>query len=359
MNKVMSKYLSRKIKFISVFAMFAIVFVNAYNYEKPLTPVSTIESGFNFFQMTEYFFSNGLFTFAVPLFFIISGFLFFLKYENTVKGYFNKLIKRCYPLLVPYVAWAIISGAAILILNNFGKFRFITFFKENLVPLDRCFIYLIKPPAFQLWFLRQLMLFAVLSPIIYLLVKYTKSLILIPFGILWICDVNFIISSQGLFFFSIGAAFAIFGKARNVTRRDNTPLAICFCTAWLLLSFSLTMLAAGKSNLWILMQIVYKLNEAVGVVGIWFMFDHIVKLITHKKGMLLASSHLFFVFALHEPLLHISNQMALIPDNSHSSHLILYICLPISVISVCIIISMMMRKVLRPLHSVLTGGRNN
>lgn len=357
MNKVMSKYLSRKLKFISVFAMFAIVFVNAYNYKEPLTPVSKID--FNFFQMCEYFFSNGLFSFAVPLFFIISGFLFFLKYENTFNGYIKKIAKRSYPLLIPYVAWSVISGAAVLILSRYENFKDIPFIKEHTVDLSRCYVYLIKPPAFQLWFLQQIMLFTVLSPLIYLLVKYTRSLILIPIGALWMLNLDFVVSSQGLFFFSAGAALAIFGKARNVTRRENKPYAVLFSLAWLLLSLSLTFLASSKDDCKTLMLIIYKLNEAVGVMGIWFVFDQIVKLINHKKGMLLASAHLFFVFALHEPLLHISNQMALIPDNSHSSHLILYICLPISVISVCIILSMMIRKLIKPVHSVLTGGRNS
>ncbi len=359
MSKSMSKYLSRKIKFISVFAMFSIVFVNAYNYSEPLTPTSHIKYGFNFFPMFEYFFSNGLFSFAVPMFFIFSGFLFFLKYQNTRFCYLSKLKKRGYTLLIPYVLWSVISGAAILILNQFDNFKNLPFFKENAVDISRCYIYLIKPPAFQLWFFRQLMLLAVLSPLIYILIKYTKAFILIPFGILWAFNLSYIIDTSGLFFFSIGAAFAIFGKARNVTRRDNKGISALLCAAWLLLSASLMLLAASKSSLKPLMMAIYKLNEVVGIAALWFVFDHIVKLINHKKGMLLASAHLFFVYALHEPLLDISNQLALIPDNSHSSHFVLYICLPISVIAMCVILSMMIRKLFRPLHSVLTGGRNN
>lgn len=359
MNKIMSKYLSRKIKFISVFAMFAIVFVHAYNYKEPLSPTATIKYGFNPFPMFEYFFSNGLFTFAVPLFFIISGFLLFIKYQNTLSGYLHIIQKRSYSLLVPYVAWSIISGAAVFILNNYDNFKRISFIKENAVPLDRCFVYLIKPPAFQLWFLQQIMLLVVLAPIIYVLVKYTRGFILIPFGVLWALNLDFVINTQGLFFFSVGAAFAIFGKARNVTRRENRLMTVLVCAAWLLLSISLTLLAAAESEMRVLMHIIYKLNEIVGIVGIWFVFDHIVKRINHKKGMLLASAHLFFVYALHEPLLHISNQLALIPDSSHSGHFVLYICLPISIISICIIFSMMIRKIMRPIHSLLTGGRNN
>lgn len=359
MKKGMTKYLSRKIKFISVFAMVAVVFVNAYNYKEPLTPTSIIKYGFNPFAMFEYFFSNGLFSFSVPMFFAISGFLFFVKYKNTVQGYTHMIQKRAYSLLVPYIAWAIISGAAILILSNFEPFNTIPFIKENTVELQRCYVYLIKPPAFQFWFFRQLMLFAVLSPLIFVLIKYTKGFILIGFGALWFLGLDYIISSTGLLYFSIGAAFAIFGMADKVRKRGSITLTIVSCAVWLGLSVTLTLLAASKCENKLIMLTVYKLNELAGMVGLWFVFDHFVKLIRHKKGLLLASAHLFFVFALHEPLLHISYQTALIPDNSHSGHAILYLCLPVSIIALCIVISMMVRKLLKPVHSLLTGGRNH
>ena len=357
MSKPLSKYLSRKIKFVSVFAMFAIVFVNSYNYgDGFLKPYSPTSQGFDPAEMFEYFFSNGLFAFAVPIFFIFSGFLLFIKYENTVKGYFDRMQKRIFPLLVPYVIWAIISGLAVIILSDFKNFKDIQFIKDNVLGFDKFYMYLINPPAFQLWFLRQVMLLTVLAPILYFLIKYTKAFILIPFGAIWFLNLDYIVNSQALFYFSVGAAFAILGKWRNFTKRDNRIPAAIFAGLWIILSF-VNMYTAAMTKNTTTINIVHKFTEAVGVCGMWLVFDHIVKYLVTKKGMLLASAHLFFVFALHEPLLHISYQMALIPDDSGISHFVLYICLPISVIAVCTIFSMMFRKVLRPVHKLLTGGR--
>lgn len=358
MSKPMSKYLSRKIKFVSVFAMFAIVFVNSYNYGNGfLRPDSPTRHGLDPAEMFEYFFSNGMFAFAVPIFFIFSGFLLFIKYENTVSGYFNKIQKRIFPLLVPYVIWAVISGAAVVILSNFKNFKDISFIKGNLYSLDKLYMYLINPPAFQLWFLRQVMLLTVLAPLLYVLIKYTKAFILIPFGALWLFNFDFIINSQALFYFSIGAAFAILGKWRDFARKDNRIPAAIFAVLWIGASFANMYLAALTKNT-VAINIVHKITEVVGICGMWLVFDHIVKYIASKKGMLLASAHLFFVFVLHEPLLHISYQMALIPDNTGMSHFVLYICLPISIIAVCMIVSMVLRKIARPVHKILTGGRS-
>ncbi len=359
MSKPMSKYLSRKIKFVSVLAMFAIVFVNSYNYSNgALRPDSLITTGYNAAEMFEYFFSNGLFSFAVPMFFIFSGFLLFINYENTVQGYFNKMQKRIFPLLVPYVAWALLSGLAIIILSNFEHFNNLAFIKENNLGFEKFYMYLIKPPAYQLWFLRQVMLLTILAPVIYVLVKYTKALILIPFGALWFFNINFVLQSEALLFFSIGASLAIFGKWRIFTKRDNRLQAAIFALVWIALSLLQMYLAALTKNT-ILVNIVHKFTQAAGIAGMWLVFDHIVRYISTMKGLLLAAAHLFFVFALHEPLLRISYELAIIPDSSDGSHFILYICLPISIIAVCMIISMVIRKLLRPVHKVLTGGRNN
>ncbi len=359
MSKPMSKYLSRKIKFVSVLAMFAIVFVNSYNYGNgTLKPDSLVTKGYNAAEMFEYFFSNGLFSFAVPMFFIFSGFLLFINYENSVQGYLTKIQKRIFPLLVPYVLWALLSGLAIIILSNFDNFKNLAFIKENNLGLDKFYLYLIKPPAFQLWFLRQVMLLTVLAPVIFLLVKYTKAFILIPFGALWFFNINFIIQSEALLFFAIGASFAILGKWRNFTKRNNRIQAVIFALIWISLSLSQMYLATFTKNT-VLINIVHKFTQLAGIAGMWLVFDHIVKYISTMKGLLLAAAHLFFVFALHEPLLRISYELAIIPDSTDASHFVLYICLPISIIAVCMILSMVIRKIIRPVHNLLTGGRNS
>jgi hypothetical protein len=106
------------------------------------------------------------------------------------------------------------------------------------------------------------------------------------------------------------------------------------------------------------MVVVCKINELVGIGAMWMIFDHIVKRIINKKILLLMTGHLFFIYALHEPLLHICYQIALRDVETGTGHMILFICLPVSVIAFCVLASMVVRKLARPLHKLLTGGRS-
>ena len=361
MSRKMSKYLSRKIRYITVFAMVGVVFIHSYNFKDNfLTPTTRISEGFNAAAMFEYFFSNELFRFAVPMFFVISGFLFFFTYENTARCYVNKLLSRAKSLFVPYVIWAVLAGLLTTTLSQFSFFNDLQVIAERHYDWTQFYMYLIDPSAFQLWFIQQLMLFVVLSPVIYLLIKHTRGFILILFAVLWLIDFNFIINFSALFTFSIGAAMAIFGKSREYTRTENRMQTAIYVVIWVMLSLLNTFIAAFADDSFIfsiVMLVLYKLNEAVGVIATWFLFDHIAKRITDKKGFIIAATHIFIVYVMHEPLLHIFYQVALKQSDNIMSHIALYICLPLSVGAVCIIVSMALRKNLRKVHGVLTGGR--
>jgi len=365
----MSKYLSRKIKYISVFPMAAVVFIHSYNFKDLfLQPNTRISEGFNAAAMFEYFFSNELLRFAVPLFFMISGFLFYYKYENTAACYVKKLKSRARSLLVPYVIWAVLSGVLLTSLSFVPFLTDLPIIQERAYSWTEFYMYLINPCAFQLWYIQQLMLFVLISPLIYLLIKKNKGIILIPLAIMWLIHdllegylgFGLIINFTGLFAFSIGAAMAIFGKSREYARTENRMQTVIFVVIWVLLSLLNTYIAAFADDSFIfdiIMTVLYKLNEAVGVIGMWFLFDHIAKRIVDRKGFIIAATHIFIVYALHEPLLHIFFQVALKQSDSIAGHLALYICLPLSVGALCIIISMALRKNFRKLHGVLTGGR--
>lgn len=360
----MSKYLSRKIKFISLFSMIGVVFLHSYNFSDSfLTPCTRISEGFSAAVMFEFFFSNGICRFAVPMFFLISGFLFFKSYENSVVGYKKKVLKRCYSILTPYVLWSFISAVFILFLTYIELTKNLPIVLEH--PVEKTTDFLatfINPPAFQLWYLQQILIFTAIAPLIYALVKYTKGYILILFGLYWLSDYSIIINSQALFFFSVGAAFSIFDKSKNVAKHTNKLQALIVTLIWILGCLGFTILAAAKLQgliVTIIMSLICKLIEIIGVVAMWLIFDIMVKMITNKKALLLVSNHLFFIYALHEPLLHMSYQLALGTDsNSKLSHIILYICLPISTIAICVIVSMILRKIARPFHRLLTGGRS-
>ena len=106
----------------------------------------------------ERFFSieNGIGQFAVPLFFIISGFLFFRNIKSTNDAV-AKLKRRVYTLLIPYLLWNLIYYAIHLFLKPGSGISI-----NEL--LDAAFTYKYNP---SFWFMYQLILLSIISPILY------------------------------------------------------------------------------------------------------------------------------------------------------------------------------------------------
>ena len=103
---------------------------------------------------------RGIGQFAVPLFFIISGYLFFVNVK-TIKDAVDKLRRRVYTLLIPYLLWNLIYYAIHLFLKPGSGISM-----NELI--DAAFTYKYNP-AF--WFMYQLILLSIISPLIYYVVN--------------------------------------------------------------------------------------------------------------------------------------------------------------------------------------------
>ncbi len=365
----MTKYLSRKIKFMSLFMMIGVVFLHSYNYaDSFLTPSTTISEGFNPFAMFEYFISNGITRICVPMFFAISGYLFFRTFRPSTKCYGYKIKSRFFSLVVPYLIWCVLSGLLLWGLSALPAASGLDIvIQKSAVDANTGTVqfwrWFIDPPSFQLWYVQQLVIFTVLSPLIFWLVKYTRGIILIPAFLLWLTDLSFIINSEALLFYMAGASIAIFDIEHFILKQESRLFCVIFTCIWFLLNLIKTFLAAlnGSDNttLTISKIALTKASVIIGIAAMWLLFDRIVKRIQYKKGLLLLSGHMFFIFTIHEPLLHVCYQLGLGVDGSNPAHIALYVCLPISIIAFSVIISMCVRKLCLPLHKILTGNRSN
>lgn len=365
----MTKYLSRKIKFISLFLMIGVVFVHAYNYSDSfLKPTTTISEGFNLGAMFEYFISNGLARFAVPMFFAISGYLFYYTFRPSIKCYKYKLKSRFFSLVIPFVIWCVISGLFLFILSCFDSSPWHQTIMEMSKNIQQngfmgVLNWFINPPAFQLWYLQQLIIFTVISPIIYWLVKYSRGIIIILAALVWLTDFSYIINSEALLFFMCGAFIAIFDKESFILQKESRLFTVIISLAWILVCVIKTILAAfdegNSAFMYITKMGLSKASCILGIIAMWLLFDHIVKRFENKKGMLLLTGHMFFIYTIHEPLLHVCTQFGIGAGAPGAAHIALYLCLPISIIAFSVILSMCVRKLCLPLHKVLTGNRSN
>ena len=160
---------------------------------------------------------------AVPGFFVISGYLFFRNAGGTgavemldktggsaadVRRFFlGKWKSRCRSLLIPYLLWNLIyyliylaAGRAELSLQAF---------------LEGLLLYRYNP---VFWYLQQLIILTVLSPLVWLLVKTRRTVlpVLILLFLLAVCYASLpfhIVNEDALFYYAAGAAAALHCRA--------------------------------------------------------------------------------------------------------------------------------------------------
>ena len=162
------------------------------------------------------FFSHEFCKFAVPVFFIISGYLFYQKVDLKFNFnlYKNKLHSRIYSLFIPYVLWNLIALIIDYIKNvttdnswiNYNSNSIFEIIKLSILGNEMGF-----PINLPLWYIRDLILLCVISPAIFYILRNKKIGIIYIFIllILYLVDVGLPINIVGLLYFNIGAYFSI------------------------------------------------------------------------------------------------------------------------------------------------------
>jgi len=131
----------------------------AHSYSGVRAGWSLWDSGWDTYEVLKLVVSETMVKVAMPTFFVMSGYLFFVNVtEWNAKTYWSKLRRRVKKLLIPYIIWNIAMAVK---LQTFSLSIFI------------------EPANMPLWFLRDLMIVSLLTPIIY---RSQKT------GLLALCD---------------------------------------------------------------------------------------------------------------------------------------------------------------------------
>ena len=183
-----------KIKFFSFLLSVLVILVHSIN----MPPIYKIFSFENIFGI-EYIGSI-----AAPGFFILSGFLFFVNVNSNDKFDVikNKMIKRIHTVVLPFLMWNsmyyMIKVVYELILTRTWTFDGNKFF-------NAVFNYTESP---HLWFLYQLILLIIITPIIFYALKnkYTSIILFVIISLLQIFNINiYKLNNDALIYFYTGA----------------------------------------------------------------------------------------------------------------------------------------------------------
>ncbi len=204
-----------------------------------------------FFQELNYIINGFLRGQSVPIYYFISGYVFFLGVTLTKEKYVQKLKNRVKTLLIPYLIW---NSVAVLILLiellpflssvfpnlhlhkaelNFSMSAILAAFWDNsggilstIQPSAESVAAPIYPADGPLWFVRDLMIVVLCAPLLYWILKRTRHWFVLLLGVLWFVLPYFGVAlghaSQLLtafFFFSWGAYMSV--NEKDMMREFN------------------------------------------------------------------------------------------------------------------------------------------
>ncbi|MDR2119435.1 MAG: acyltransferase [Tannerella sp.] len=316
------------------------------------------------FNVCSTLFSQILGQVAVPLFFFISGFLFFVNLEGFTKhDYLKKLKSRGKTLLIPYLFWNI----TILL---------VYYIAQNISVLDMWFNHKVEyniqyvlaslwrmstttqPIVPQFWFVRDLMITVILTPALYFYVRMAKIYGILLLGVLWLfnCWFDFVetrgFSSVVVFFFTTGAWFGC--NKRNLINDMNRV------KSWTFILYPLLVIADFLTQKYTGNQFIHKIGIIVGI-AFWFNFVanflQIGKIKVHR--FLVASS--FFVFAIHEPCMQTPIRKILYavlnPQSDFLITILYFLIVPI-VAFIALGLCYILRRFMPQFTGMITGGRS-
>lgn len=223
------KQLSATVTWLRFPLIFMVIMLHGYS-------VVQLPGNHSTYFHTVYPFALWLGETGVPGFFFISGFLFFLSH----KTYVEKIKARCHSLLIPYLLWnaLLLTGYVLALVlghpqdingKNMSAYEwtdYIRLFWDRGSFDNGNFVPLLCP----YWYIRNLLLLSLVSPIIYLLNRYLRELFLLITAIWWMQTAHNAFIPQSILFFSLGAYFPIHKKNPLSLFNQHKKLFVSLCT---------------------------------------------------------------------------------------------------------------------------------
>lgn len=252
------------------------------------------------YEKVTYFLTEIVSQIAVPSFFFISGYLFFLKhrkYENLKSFYRHQFKTRIRTILVPFILWNLIAYSYIGLKHlpilhkyfpnvesrDFGVIDFLISCWNcgNGLPID-----------FPLWYVRDLLVLILISPLIQFILTKTKRLSIIILLILYIAGYkDFFVGD--LLFYCAGCYLGLQTRKEIVITKFSVTI---LCTMFVIFSIlDICFYRGFSNNVIVRSNIIHNFAIVFGFFTIPFIIDTFISNIYSIK----LSKSVFFIYAFH------------------------------------------------------------
>ena len=347
----MSRYLSEKLRLISFICIVLVLYIHS-GFHYP----DAGEVGMMLNSYLQKIISDMIGGLAVPMFFAISGFLFFRGTEESIKTVYQKLHRRVRTLFIPFILAAMFLPSVFLILKLSGllDFLFTKSFQYLSEPwwmlLCRVFVFNLPddgPFTTQLWFLRDLIVVMCFTTLLWRL-KRKKFRLEILMLLLFVVSlfVHRFLPIRAFFWFCFGARFL-----PKLQYGSWATIGLLLYTIVSLLEI------AFPNDVWNYFEIPM---IALGVISTWVIYDKLVpesfSLASHKKLDCLCQGT-FYIYLYQLPLLIIVGKLIMLVHPSSWTCALAYLVSPWITIACLVMIALLLQKLFPRFYSVLVGGR--
>lgn len=342
----MTRYLSDKFIVLNTILVIMVVFMHSSFNEA---------AQYSFAPYIQRFIGLGICRIANCMFFAISGYLF-ARNLNSLKDIHKKQVKRIRTLVLPYLLWNIIFVSWYIVLelipgtsgySNSGD----TLHSLVSQPMAETFRWLfLAPAAFQLWFVRDLIVIFLFIPLIWLITKLNWKISVL----LAICSIAFY---PWLSYFWLG--FVLAYNHINI-QPANYPQFTIIISWFIYILFGIFIAVHPLNGEFLYSKFSYFIANLIGLYAIWGTYDILSKreLISNRGLWKYVCGFSFFIYCFHEPAFNVIKKLSLsVFGTSETSLILLYLVNPLIMMGAAICVAQLLRKITPAIYRILTGGR--
>ncbi len=343
---------SEKIKTVQWILSILVIFIHTNNIKT--YSLSFSNGGFEAFVVACETLLNVLGGIAVPMFFLISGFLFYNNYDYSRVG--SKYSSRLKSVLIPFICWNVIYFIYFFALTHIPLFAQ----HMNMKTVELTLSNILSAVIFYkycnpFWFMFQLIIYISASPLIYTLLK-NKTVGVMLFAMvlnLAFLGIHSDYFPTGLYFFLyiLGGYAVIHFKEKIIhpySYKQNVLFAVVAAVT-LVVTYYITLLSIEFD--WD--SIFSVVLRTIEIVSVWFAID-LIRLPRLKPWITIS----FFIYAAHFLLLETIEKILLIMlGKGAQAAWADYIIAPAIVLIIIYFAAYLLKRFFPPVWNVLNGWR--
>ena len=344
-------YFSDKIRIISFLSIILVLYIHSDFHDYPHEIL-----GMPMNHHLQDFISKMTGRCAVPLFFAISGFLFFVNTSQGLYSILMKIKKRIKTILIPFVITSLFFPSFFFILSlfknssNFINNDILSYLigKDILEILRTLFVDsgTGQPLAFHLWFLRDLIGIVLISPLLYGIKRYMPNDIPSLLCFFIACTFSETSFFTSIFWFMFGSEYL--NRLEKIKTKAIPVIFLLCCFAELSYPY----------DYWKYIKIPI---ICIGIITIWNTYDIFVgknfNLSKHHRLSIICS-FTFFIYLYHEPIINIVRKLLVLAlGKSPFAFATAYLLSPWITICLTLLTGLTIKKKCPKVYGILVGGR--